>query len=127
MDAIQTASGSVAASASAASQCSGCRRTVAAGDAFKDPAGAVLCPKCQWNTMNRNAQVAARASGGAFAPEQTGIRRGMLGGVLMMGIAALWFFAGLSANRVFFYPPILFVIGVYAFVKGAFTGNLAGK
>lgn len=62
----------------------------------------------------------------AFAPERAGIRMGMAGGLLMMGIAAVWFFLGLAFDYLFYYPPILFVIGLYAFFKGLVTGNLAG-
>jgi hypothetical protein len=35
----------------------------------------------------------------------------------MMGGAALWFFLGLAANRIFFYPPILFVLGLVQLVR----------
>ncbi len=43
-------------------------------------------------------------------------------GILMMVGAAVWFFLGLAANRIFIYPPILFVLGIAAVVRG-FTGN----
>lgn len=43
---------------------------------------------------------------------------GVIGGMLMMIIALVWFFAGLAGGIIFFYPPILFVIGIAAFVKG---------
>jgi len=62
-----------------------------------------------------------------FAPEKAGIKKGVLGGLIMMVIAVIWFFAGLSIGIVFFYPPILFVIGVYAFFKGIITGNVNGE
>jgi len=39
-------------------------------------------------------------------------------GAFMMGGAALWFFAGWMAGRMFFYPFILFVIGIGTFVRG---------
>ncbi len=56
-----------------------------------------------------------------------GVDKGVLGGLAMMVIAVVWFFAGLQfLNRIFFYPPILFVIGLVAFVKGLATGNIAG-
>ena len=34
---------------------------------------------------------------------------------------------GLFADIIFFYPPILFLIGLFAFLKGLVTGNLSGK
>ena len=65
--------------------------------------------------------------GGFFGPEKRGISRGMIGGIIMMLIAAVWFFVGLAAGIIFFYPPILFLIGVFAFAKGLAAGNLFGR
>lgn len=65
--------------------------------------------------------------GGFFGIEKRGIRAGVLGGVVMMAIAAVWFFVGLSCDRMFFYPPILFIIGIYAVIKGLVTGNIKGE
>lgn len=45
------------------------------------------------------------------------------GGLLMMVGAVVWFFLGLAAGRIFFYPPILFIIGLVAVVKGFFDGD----
>lgn len=39
-------------------------------------------------------------------------------GLLMMTGAAVWFFLGLAAGRIFFYPPVLFVLGIAAVVRG---------
>ncbi len=47
---------------------------------------------------------------------------GVLGGLLMIVIAVVWFVLGLAGNRIFFYPPILFVIGVIAVIKGLAGG-----
>ena len=41
----------------------------------------------------------------------------------MMLIAVVWFVGGLFAGILFFYPPILFVIGIIAMVKGMFGGG----
>lgn len=43
---------------------------------------------------------------------------GSFGGILLMVIAVVWFVLGLKANRIFFYPPVLFVIGIGGFFKG---------
>ncbi|MHC4200179.1 MAG: hypothetical protein ACYSU0_09330 [Planctomycetota bacterium] len=64
--------------------------------------------------------------GDTFAVEKRGISMGVIGGIVMMGIAAVWFFVGLASGVVFLYPPVLFVIGVFAVLKGFLTGNLAG-
>lgn len=63
---------------------------------------------------------------GFFAPERRGLDRGILGGVVMMGIAVVWFGLGWAAGYIFFYPPVLFVIGLFGTLKGLFTGNVAG-
>ena len=61
-----------------------------------------------------------------FAPEKKGIEKGMMGGIVMMVLAAVWFFGGYAMGIIFFYPPILFLFGLFAFAKGLFTGNVAG-
>jgi hypothetical protein len=61
---------------------------------------------------------------GFFAPEKKGIENGMAGGIAMMTIAVVWFGAGWLAGVIFFYPPILFLIGAFALVKGMVTGNV---
>jgi len=47
----------------------------------------------------------------------------IFGGLAMMLIAVLWFFGGLWAGYIFFYPPILFVVGIIALVKGMVGGE----
>jgi hypothetical protein len=65
------------------------------------------------------------SSGVAFEEGWFGsINSGVAGGVLMMLIAVVWFVAGVALiNRIFIYPPILFVIGVIAFFKGLMGGE----
>jgi hypothetical protein len=47
-------------------------------------------------------------------------------GLLMMGGAALWFAVGYFAlNRIYIYPPFLFVFGLIAFFHGLATRNEA--
>jgi len=43
-------------------------------------------------------------------------------GLLMMVGAAIWFFVGLAGGYIFFYPPVLFVLGIVSIVRG-FTGQ----
>jgi hypothetical protein len=57
------------------------------------------------------------------ADEGGGYRRiyvspGVITGVLMMVVAVIWFFGALALNWIFFYPPIMFVLGFVAVVKG---------
>jgi hypothetical protein len=46
---------------------------------------------------------------------------GVLGGILMNLIAVVWFGAGLAGGRIFFYPPVLLIIGIVAVCKGLFN------
>jgi hypothetical protein len=46
------------------------------------------------------------------------LNSGVGGGILAMIGAVIWFIAGLMNDVLFFYPPILFVIGLVAFFKG---------
>lgn len=55
-----------------------------------------------------------RASGGWGHHTSAGV----LGGLAMMVLAAVWFVVGLYAGWIYFYPPILFVAGLVALVKG---------
>jgi len=66
-------------------------------------------------------------SGGFFGAEKQGMKKGVLGGFVMITIALVWFFGGIAAGYIFYYPPILFIIGLVALVKGIMDGNLAGK
>ncbi|MCU0646117.1 MAG: hypothetical protein MUC94_17900, partial [bacterium] len=65
--------------------------------------------------------------GGFFAPEKRGIQKGIVGGIAMIVIAVVWFVAGYAAGYIFYYPPILLVIGLYALIKGIITGNIRGE
>ncbi|MCE5279302.1 MAG: hypothetical protein ABFD92_11090 [Planctomycetaceae bacterium] len=49
---------------------------------------------------------------------QRGIDKGVWGGLAMMVGAVVWFVVGWMAGYIFFYPPILFVIGIVALVRG---------
>lgn len=58
------------------------------------------------------APAAYSRSGGA------GTNGSVVTGILMMVGAAVWFFGGLAVGVIFFYPPVLFVLGFIALVKG---------
>jgi hypothetical protein len=59
--------------------------------------------------------------------EKKGVQAGVIGGIAMMAIAVILFVIGYAAGRIFFYPIILFGIGVFAFFKGIGTGNISGN
>ena len=66
-------------------------------------------------------------SGGFFDIEKKGIRKGVLGGIIIIVIAVGWFFLGLATDRIFFYPPVLAIIGIVAIIKGLADGNFVGE
>ena len=49
---------------------------------------------------------------------RSGTNGSVVTGILMMVGAAVWFFGGLAVGVIFFYPPVLFVLGFIALVKG---------
>ena len=61
----------------------------------------------------RRSRESGRSYGGGIH-----ISPAVLGGFGSMALAAVWFGLGLAANRVFFYPPILFLFGFVAVVRG---------
>jgi hypothetical protein len=61
---------------------------------------------------------AAQEQGTNQSVEGSVFNGGVLGGVVAMMVAVAWFLAGLANDVIFFYPPILFVIGLGAFFKG---------
>jgi hypothetical protein len=61
-------------------------------------------------------EVRKKRSGGGVASGS------VLTGVLMMVGALIWFFGALAAGVIFYYPPILFIIGLVTFIKGL-SGN----
>lgn len=46
------------------------------------------------------------------------LNSGKWGGVLAMAVAVIWFLGGLANDVIFFYPPVLFFIGLVSFMKG---------
>ncbi|HWG45643.1 MAG TPA: hypothetical protein VN688_22960 [Gemmataceae bacterium] len=66
----------------------------------------------------------SRRGSGSFGSGGFGsINAGVAGGVLMILIAVIWFIGGLAAGYIFFYPPILLVLGIIAIVKGLAGGG----
>lgn len=65
----------------------------------------------QWDRGRRGEDSSPSLEGKVF-------NSGVAGGLLAMLIAVVWFVAGLANDVIFFYPPILFVIGLVALFKG---------
>jgi hypothetical protein len=60
----------------------------------------------------------ARNENSGRSLEGSVINGGVAGGLLAMVIAIVWFVLGLINDWIFFYPPILFILGLVAFFKG---------
>ncbi|HBK87269.1 MAG TPA: hypothetical protein DDZ56_01365 [Cytophagales bacterium] len=75
--------------------------------------------------LQQEAKDAEQAEG--LSPEKKAMKLGALGGIIMIVVAVVWFFVGLYNDVIFFYPPILLLIGIYTLVKGLSKGNLTGE
>jgi hypothetical protein len=52
-----------------------------------------------------------------------GSKGSIITGILMMVGAIVWFVAGLAGDVIFFYPPVMFVLGFIALVKGLMSSE----
>jgi len=55
--------------------------------------------------------------------DDEGIAGSVWGGLLMMIGAGVWFTLGLMGGVIFFYPPVLFLVGLFTCVQGALFGD----
>jgi hypothetical protein len=86
------------------------------GCGHPSPASELRCLQCG---MNFRQESEARELGRGGIPfEERGLNAGVIGGIALIAIAVAWFVAGWHAGRIFFYPPILALIGIGAIVKG---------
>lgn len=91
------------------------------------PAGSNRCPKCIAAQAVVRDRIRTEDKGDFFEPERKALDKGVLGGLLLIVIAIVWFVAGLAADVIFYYPPVLLIIGIFGVFKGLATGNIAGK
>jgi hypothetical protein len=106
-------------------------RAPAAGDYSSEPAPTqpLTCPTAPLASPYPPAAATSSSNRYAhgFGWEHRGWDKGMMGGLAMMAIAAVWFLGGLACGIIFYYPPILFVIGAVGFFRGIVTGNVSGQ
>ncbi len=79
-------------------------------------------PELRRENQRRAAQEQSKEQSASGSLEGSIFNGGVLGGVTAMMVAVAWFLAGLANDVIFFYPPILFVIGLGAFFKGLMKG-----
>jgi hypothetical protein len=65
----------------------------------------------------------AQRDEGPFEFERKGMDSGIMGGIGLMLIAVVWFFAGMAAGYIYFYPPVLFFIGLVAVSNALISGK----
>ncbi len=90
-----------------------------------DDSPRALPPRTRQRNEDRSAR-AVRGTGNEFPSSDEAVREtsgrsangSVITGILMMIGAAVWFVGGLAADIIFFYPPVLFVLGIIAMVKG---------
>ena len=46
---------------------------------------------------------------------------------VLPSVGGVWLVGGLFFGILFYYAPILFIIGLVGFLRGLFTGNVAGR
>jgi phage FluMu protein Com len=92
-------------------------------DSYND-APAAMPPKKKGRASSSR-ESASRGNGYEAPPSQprsgSSVNWGVMGtGILMMVGAAVWFVVGLMGDVIFYYPPVLFVLGIISFFKGLF-------
>jgi hypothetical protein len=92
----------------------------------------ILCKNC-YNAIMENKKDAIVPEPeevedtGTFAPERSFLKLGALGGLLLISISAVWFIIGYINGRIFFYPLILFILGLVFLIKGLVDRNFSGE
>lgn len=91
------------------------RRRVVEDDEEEDPP---VKSRTRTRDIKRRTKATTTRSGGFGS-----VNAGVAGGILMIIIAVVWFIGGLAVGYIFFYPPILLVLGIIAIVKGGLGNN----
>ncbi len=81
-------------------------------------------PRTYYNTAAQTEARKTRRRSAYREPRGSEFNGGVAGGLLLMLLAVVWFFGGLFAGFIFFYPPFLFVAGLVGVIKG--LANLGG-
>ena len=92
------------------------------------------CPEYQidQNIAERNREIEEERlqdlkSSDTLGLSMFGIKNQILAGALAIIGSVVWFIAGASADIIFFYPPILFILGLATLIQGVVTSNKRAK
>lgn len=85
--------------------------------------GPVRAPVRRSGAALQRARQSQREDHDAFALERSAFNAGVVGGIALIVVAGVWFYLGYKAGYIFFYPPILAVIGLAAIVNGLAGGG----
>jgi hypothetical protein len=82
-----------------------------------------LCGSCfqQKEALERDGRLQESTTGGASVTNNSS--SGPLTGILMIVGAIIWFVVGLSLDRIFFYPPVLLILGIISIVKSSSSNS----
>ena len=92
-----------------------------AWDSYDEPDNASALPPRAKRGDRQATRSTTRAVAGSEGSKAT--RGPVLIGILMMVGAFVWFFGGLAVGIIFYYPPVLFVLGLISFCKGMFGSS----
>ncbi len=83
--------------------------------------------KSSYLSTKEQQQIKEAQKGDLYAAAKIGINKGVVGGIIMISIAAIMFIVGKMIGGFFYYSPVQFAIGVFALVKGIVKGNITGN
>ncbi len=104
-------------------QCSNCSISVNSQEAYFSDAGDALCQDCFVEKDTQSLLERGEEEGNYYAdvPEGQSGWGQVIGGLAAVIGAAVWFGVGWMAGRIYFYPPILALIGLFMISKGGFA------
>ncbi len=79
---------------------------------FNHSADGVICDTCVGNGPGEISSSEIIGSAG-----DEGMNRNVVVGIMMVVGALIWFIAGLMAETIFIYPPILLILGIVRIVR----------
>ncbi|MEQ8788637.1 MAG: hypothetical protein RIC55_20170 [Pirellulaceae bacterium] len=76
-----------------------------------------------WKQPDKYSQSSGESEGGIFSFESGILNAGVVGGLAAMLIGIVWFVGGLACGIIFFYAPVLILLGLVGIIRGVLTSN----